>query len=120
MTPTGDQMACPECGRDVVSLRFFEGFLNCQTCEMRERVIEAAMPGFRIAVARVMAGNGAHVFNLAQGTNSQTGVQSQLSCFVTQQHVAIVIEHVLAGMAQSQEFIMEQIQKAGAAAKVTQ
>ena len=87
---------------------------------MLERIIEAALPGFRIAVAQVMAGNGAHVFNLAQGVNTGTGVQSQLSCFITQQHVAILLEHVLAGMAASQGFIMEQMQKAGAFGAVTQ
>jgi hypothetical protein len=85
-----------------------------------ERIIEEMRPELRIAISKLLSGAGAHVFNFAKGTNSQTGVQTEMACFLTQQHVAIVMESVLGGMMEAEKFVMAKIQEAGAFGKVTQ
>jgi 4-diphosphocytidyl-2C-methyl-D-erythritol kinase len=87
---------------------------------MIERIIEEMRPDLRIAIAKLLSGSGAHIFNFAKGTNSQTGVQTEMACFLTQQHVAIVMESVLGGMAEAEKFVMTKMQEAGAFGKVTQ
>jgi hypothetical protein len=87
---------------------------------MIDRIIEEMRPGLRIAIAKLLSGAGAHVFTFAQGTNGSTGVQTEMACFLTQQHVAIVMESVLGGMAEAEKFVLAKMQEVGAFGKVTQ
>jgi hypothetical protein len=87
---------------------------------MIDRIIEAMRPDLRIAIAKLLEGSGAHVFNFANGTNTQTGVQTEMACFLTQQHVGIVLESVLNGMMEAEKFVLTKMQEAGAFGKVTQ
>lgn len=81
----------------------------------REQVREAAermLPELEIALHAILSGQALHIFECGAGTNSVTGVQSRIFCFIAQEHAAILLEAVAQGANKSAEFLMEQAQKA--------
>jgi hypothetical protein len=87
---------------------------------MIDRIIEEMRPDLRIAIAKLLSGAGAHVFTFANRINSQTGVRTDVACFLTQQHVAIVLTSVLSGMAEAEKFVLEKMEESSVSGKVTQ
>ena len=79
---------------------------------MIERIIQDMIPSLRIALGNVLAGNSAHVFTCAEGVNSETGVKSKLSCFITHQHTCIFIEGVMKAAMDAEKVLVQQIQAA--------
>ena len=67
-----------------------------------ENTIQAALPELRIALADALSGN-MHAFNIAEGTNSQTGVRTSFVCFIVHEYTAIVLQAALHGMAASSQ-----------------
>ena len=68
-----------------------------------ENIIQAALPELRIALADALSGNMDFAFNIAEGTNSQTGARTSFVCFIVHEYAAIVLQAALHGMAASSQ-----------------
>lgn len=112
-------MICPQC-QTITSGLLYE---RCPSCNYRfseetkrnmmvEQIIDGMLPSLRVALAQVLAGNAAHMFTAAEGSSMATGGSTKLMCFITMQHVGILLESVLKGSMDAEKFVMEQMQKA--------
>jgi hypothetical protein len=71
-----------------------------------DQLIERAKPELRKALESALSGAAVHTFNIADGTNSQTGVKSNFVCFIAHEYTAMVLEAVAQGLAASSQKAM--------------
>jgi hypothetical protein len=77
-----------------------------------DRIIATAGPNLRTALQSVLSGNAVHLFNIADGTNSQTGVKTNFVCFIVQEYTAMILATTIQGIAASSEKAMADMMQA--------
>lgn len=71
--------------------------------EQIDLVIAAAVPELKVALRGVLKGETVHIFNLADGRNLSTGIETKVVCFVATEAPAAVLEATARGLDKASE-----------------
>lgn len=76
-----------------------------------DAVLEAAAPELRKALEAIFSGNLIHAFDVAVGTNSESGIQTRIVCILAHESAALVLEGTAKGIEQANQLYREQLAK---------
>lgn len=79
------------------------------TEEQLDRVIQAAIPELKVALRELLSGHAFHIFDIAAGHNSRTGVKSKIVIVLAQEAPGAVLEGCCRGMEESGKIFERQM-----------